>query len=327
MTCSDPTRTLPAPAAKASAGATPEPSLSTFIEIILGFPTVLFTVPLAFAMFYWVLAIVGAVDLDVFDGLDGLDGALDSLDGAADGALEGMTDAAVEGVADAVADAAVEGAAEGAAEAEPTAAGLGGPLVLLFNVLRIGKVPVTVSLTMFCLWGWVTGFLLTWIYRNVYGIGVIPHVAFSLAAMVVAVVFALGITNVAVRPLEPVFKSAPGRKRNSIIGETAQLTTGRVDADFGQATVQIKGDDLVFQVRCDRKGNGLRRGDFVLVVHYDNRREAYVVEPLTTVKVESTGTLRSALDLGGAVPSTRSMSEPSSSRSVGPSSAQPIKEA
>jgi hypothetical protein len=265
--------------------------LSTFVEIILGFPTVVFTVPLALAVFYWLLAIVGAVDLEIFDGLDG------ALDGAVDGAVDGLADAAVEGVADAVADAAAdaaadalaEAAADGAAEAADAAgAGLAGPLVLLLNVLRVGKVPVTVSLTVFTLWGWLTGFLLTWLYRNVFGIGVLPHTAFALGALVFATVVALLLTNVAVRHLEPVFKTALGRTRDSLLGETAELTTGRVDPDFGQAALQIQGDDLVIQVRCDRPGNGLRRGDQVLIVSFDTRREAFVVEPLASARVQRT---------------------------------------
>ncbi len=279
--------------------------MSAFVEIILGFPTVLFTVPLALAVAYWLFAIVGAVDLEIFDGIDG------ALDGAVDGAVDGIVDAAVEGVADAaadaVADAAADAVAEGASEAAEGASGVAGPLLLLASILRLGKVPVTVSLTVFTLWGWLTGFLLTWVYKNVFGMGIIPQTAFSVGALLLAVVMGLAITNVAVRPLEPVFKMAHGRKRSSLFGESAELTTGRVDPNFGQATLQLEGDDLVIQVRCDRPGNGLIRGDQVLIVNYDARREAYVVEPLAGIKLTSTATRR---PIGGAVPVARESEAP-----------------
>jgi len=283
--------------------------LSAFVEIILGFPTVLFTVPLALAVVYWMFAIVGAVDLEVFDGIDGaLDGAVDgAVDGIADAAVEGVADAVADAAADAVAEAATDAAAEGASEAAEGATGVAGPLLLLASILRLGKVPVTVSLTVFTLWGWLTGFLLTWVYQNVFGMGIIPHTAFSIGALIVAIVMGLAITNVAVRPLEPVFKMAHGRKRSSLFGETAELTTGRVDPNFGQATLQLEGDDLVIQVRCDRPGNGLRRGDQVLIVNYDARREAYVVEPLAGIKLTATAT---RLPIGGAVPVARESEAP-----------------
>ncbi len=155
------------------------------------------------------------------------------------------------------------------------------------------------SLSLFVLWGWITGFLLTWLYQNVFGMGFVPQTVFAIGAMLVATVVALALTNVTVRPLEPVFRMAHGRTRDSLLGETAELTTGRVDADFGQATLQVQGDDLVIQVRCDRPGNGLRRGDHVLIVSYDKRREAFVVEPLSAVKVVPTAATN---PVAGAMP-------------------------
>jgi len=259
--------------------------MTAFIDIITSVPTVLFTIPLVLAAFYWALAIVGAVDIEIFDGLDGLldggvDGALDgALDGAVDGAVDGALDGALDGAMEGAADGAVDGAAEAAEAAE--AATQGGVLVLLANVLRLGKVPVTVSLSAFVFWGWITGFLLTWMYRNVLGVGVMPHMAFSITSMVLASVAALGLMNISVRPLEPVFKTAPGRRRKSLVGEACELTTGRVDERFGQARLELGGDDLIIQVRCDHPGNAIGRGDRALIVHFDDRRQAYVVEPLT----------------------------------------------
>lgn len=246
--------------------------MTAFLDIVLSLPTVLFTIPLGLAAVYWALAMVGAVDIEIFDGLDG----------AVDGALDGALDGAVDGALDGAVDGAVDGAADGAAEAAEAAASGGGLFVLLANVLRLGKVPLTVSLSAFVFWGWITGFLLTWAYRNLLGVGLLPHMVFSLLAMALATVVALALMNVSVRPLEPVFQSAPGRRRSSLVGETCELTTGRVDAGFGQAHAMVGGDDMVFQVRCDHPGNGMVRGSRALIVHYDERREAYIVEPLVT---------------------------------------------
>lgn len=58
--------------------------MDIFFEIIVSFPTVIFTVLLIFGLFYWVLAVIGLVDIDIlnFSGADfNADGeTLSSLD-------------------------------------------------------------------------------------------------------------------------------------------------------------------------------------------------------------------------------------------------------
>lgn len=58
--------------------------MSEFLTAILAFPTVLFTLPLGVVLLYWLLVLLGALDLDLFDfGGDGGEGA---------GGLEGEGD-------------------------------------------------------------------------------------------------------------------------------------------------------------------------------------------------------------------------------------------
>ena len=244
-------------------------AMDLFVDIVLTAPTVVFTLGLGIALLYWTMVILGAVDIEMFDVADGvLDGALDSLDGALDGA-----EAAVEG--------AVDGASEGAAEA--ASSGLS-PLVFLANILRIGRVPLTVSLSAFTLWGWLTSFCLTWLFF--WLVSPVSFLVFVIASLLATAVVAAALTNVSVRPLEPIFESSHGRERRSLLGEQCVVTTGRVDAHFGQATTTLQSDDLLFQVRCDTD-NPLRRGDIALIVHWDEAREAFVVEPLAPARIAS----------------------------------------
>lgn len=275
--------------------------MAVFIDIVLSFPTILFTAALAIATLYWLMVVLGALDIEMLDAGDGLlDGALEGLDGAfdaVDGALdaaEGMVEGVAEGASEALEasiDAAAESAADGAGEAA-VSVGLR-PLLLVANLFRLGKVPVTVSLTAFAAWGWLVGFVLTWLYQGL-PTGVVPHAVFSVGAMVVVIAAATALTNVSVRPLEPVFKVNHARERKSIIGEVCEVTTGRVDASFGQAMAQISSDDLLFQIRCD-KPNAMRRGDTALIVHFDGEREAYVVEPLAGAKAQDHRTAQPAV--------------------------------
>jgi hypothetical protein len=77
-----------------------------------------------------------------------------------------------------------------------------------------------------------------------------------------------------------VFTVAHARERSSLLGETCEVSTGRVDDQFGQGTAMIGGDDLLFQIRCAGQ-NGLKRGDKALIVSFDAKRQAFVIEPLS----------------------------------------------
>ncbi|MEZ4323189.1 MAG: glycine zipper family protein [Myxococcota bacterium] len=265
--------------------------MTLFLDIVFSFPTLLFTLALCLASLYWMMVILGALDIEALEVGDGLlDGALDGIDGAIeglDGALD-VADSAIEGALDGATEA-VDGAADGAAE---SGIGLLTPLLFLANVFRVGRVPVTVSLTAFSLWGWVMGFVLTWLYQGAPGL--VPHFVFGILSMIAVCVLSAGLTNVSVRPLEPLFKLHKARERKTLLGEVCEITTGRVDAEFGQATVQLGGDDLLFQVRCD-KPNPLRKGDPALIVSFDRAREAYVIEPMSAI----------AQDVGERVPTSR----------------------
>lgn len=262
--------------------------MTEFLHIALGFPTVLFTVPLGVALLYWAVAIVGGIDLEALQGADALDGAAEALDGALDGAVDGVADAldgALDGVADA-ADGALDGAADaldGAADgAELDAADAldhdGGVLVWLSTALRLGKVPLTVVVTLLLFWGWVTSFLVAWLFLHPLA-GLLTGLGAGVVGLALSLVAGTALTNVSARPLEPVFRSAPGRRAASLAGEVCTVRTGRVDGRFGEALLTLGGDDLLLQVRCDVP-NHLSRGASALIVHFDPQREAYVVEPL-----------------------------------------------
>ena len=103
----------------------------------------------------------------------------------------------------------------------------------------------------------------------------------GMGLMVVAFFASLPLTSIAIRPLAPVFEPAHARTRNDLVGQFCLISTQKVTERFGQANCHIGGDDLLIQVRCDHPGNAIGRGDRALIVHFDDRRQAYVVEPLT----------------------------------------------
>jgi len=224
----------------------------------LQFPTVVFTIVLGIVIVYWLFVLIGALDIDLFGGDVDVDvsgaakGIGDVLTGGAKGGAEALHaggDAGVDAGADADGD--IDG---------------GG----LWHVLGLGDVPVTISASLIVLLSWI-GSLLAMHYIGFGG-------WLTLVVLVVAVIVALPIAALLIRPIAPVFAVKEGKSNADYIGHTCTITTGRVDNSFGQASVEDGGTVLAIAVRCDRPGR-LLRGDRALIIEFDGERQAYLVEP------------------------------------------------
>lgn len=227
--------------------------MAEFLEAAFSFPTAVFSVLLGLMLLYWLTVILGALDLDSLDSLMGLEGA----EGGAEGALEGLEGA--EG-----ADAAGAEGAEGASEG-------------LFDRLGISGVPITITLSFFALFGWALSYLGM---QYLGDSGAVAGFAFSGALIgAVAMLIGLAAAIIAVRPLRQVFAIAGARSRISFVGSVCRVTTGRVNADFGQAEIDDGGAGSLVQVRCSEE-NQLHRGSQALIFDYDPAREVFKVVPL-----------------------------------------------
>jgi hypothetical protein len=225
--------------------------VNELIEASLRAPTVIFTIGLGIALFYWVFVLLGALDIDVLGGAD------------ASGAAKGIGDV-------------VTGGAKGGAEAikgikiDADADGGG-----VWSGLGLGKVPMTISVSLILLAGWC-GSLMVSHY-------VLPDMGTGLrwAMLPIMLVAGMLVTSVLVRPLVPVFALKEGKANRDYVGHTCTITTGSVDEGFGQATLEDGGTVLQIPVRCD--AGKLARGDKALIIDFDERRAAYVVEPQNSV--------------------------------------------
>lgn len=252
--------------------------MHAFLDTVIAFPTVVFTVPLALLVLYWLMTIVGALDMELLDGvfgaaegldgleaLDGVDGVLDGADGALD-ALDGSMESA---------DGALE-AVDGAADAADTNLAVV-ERGLLAHVFHLGQVPVTITLSLFTLTGFIASYGGSVLIRGLDGT---LHTVGAVGVVVAATLLGGLGSWVGAHPLVPMFALQGARSRQAVVGSTCEITTGRVDEHFGQAEVTVDRDHLLVQVRCDRPDNGLKRGAEALIISYDARREAFVVEPL-----------------------------------------------
>jgi hypothetical protein len=243
--------------------------MDAFLRTLLSFPAVPFTALLGIAFLYWVFVLMGVV---AFDGDGALEGGAKAAGDAMTGALKGAGDAVVGGVK--AAGDAVTGGAKAAGEAvrdahaHPEEGGHG-----LFSLLGFGKVPSTISGSFLVFFSWVFSmFGSSWLGADA---GLVAKSGVLLGSMVLAMFATAG----AIRPITKAFTSAPPQRRHHFIGKICEITSGRVDAGFGTATVSDGGAGLNLHVTCE-KANQLKKGDRALIVDFDEKTETWDIEPL-----------------------------------------------
>jgi len=220
------------------------------IDLINGalqFPTVVFSVLLGIALVYWVLVLLGVLDLDLLDmdadlGLEsdlGLDSGLNAASGPS---------------------------------------GWLGEVMGAVGRLDLGAIPLTVSLSVWLLSCWT----LTYLAQS--ALGALGSSLVVGGAVAMAAAFAsLVVTLVGVLPLRRVFQSAPAMNKRDLVGQTCVVTTRRVTEDYGQAEI-VDGDaaGMIIQVRSSADGE-LEKGTTALIFGYDQESDEYRVKAMTPV--------------------------------------------
>jgi hypothetical protein len=102
---------------------------------------------------------------------------------------------------------------------------------------------------------------------------------FAVGVLFGSLIFSLPLTAIAITPIAPAFVISLVKRRRDNVGETCTVSTGRVDSSFGQAKITCNGAELVIPVRCD-EDQVFERNDKALVIDYDDKRNAYLIEPL-----------------------------------------------
>jgi hypothetical protein len=230
--------------------------MTQFLDAMLAFPTVIFTIPLGVIVGYWLTVMVGAVGIDLLDGDLG-DFALGAKAGAGE-MLEGGAKAAVEGGAKASLESVKGGAS-------------------FLEVLGFGGVPVTVSVSFVVFLSWLMSMGFARPAKE--ALGALPGALVSGGLATLCLAVGLVLAALAVRPLRPMFAVQQAPRRAELMGRVCVIASGRVDGKFGHATFEDGGAGLLLNVVCD-KSNALTRGEKALILSYDAARDAYEVEPV-----------------------------------------------
>lgn len=247
-----------------------------FLHAVVTFPGAVYTALLGVVLLYWLSMLAGAVDLDLLGGAD--------HGGATEGAVHG------DGVGHGHAHA--EGGDGGDADGDGDggdgdADGEGGVLSAL-GALGLRRLPMTLSVSLLVIWGWLITVLGT-LLLEAPASHLMPAAAFKAILLVVALVASFALAGVTARPIAPVFQANRASRREHLVGKLAEVSTGRLDARFGQVLVGDGGAGLLIDARHEG-GAALKRGDRVIVTSWDADKGYVLVEPvdqLTATRIES----------------------------------------
>lgn len=226
--------------------------MTEFLLAAFTFPAIVFTTLLGISLGYWSLVIVGMF------GPESLEGAVDGVLGSAGEGAAALT----------APDDDDDDDAKGAMALHEPRRGL-----LARYELR--RVPVTISFSLFSLFGWLLTHLTSLagaatldglIARGIWGSGI----------MVLAILISLRLTSWAIIPLAPFFSGSQSVTNEQLIGEIARVQTIRVTRKVGQATVVTTGGSLNVTIRADA-ALGLTKHDRVMLVSYDPEEQTFEV--------------------------------------------------
>ena len=213
-------------------------NMDPFYQNISSFPTVFFTFFLLIVVLYWLVAVLGLVDLDVLD--------FDIPD--ADGSLDINPDT-----------------------------GLTNANVLAGVMLRFGLygVPVTIILSFIALFGW---FLCYYLVHFLFGFIPDGFISFlvGIPILLVSLYVSVMITATVIKPLRPLFKKSSQDTLKRVLGQTAIVRTSRVDNNFGEALLEDGGAGLILKVRTI-EGTTFQKGDRVVLLEHDKQKNVYRV--------------------------------------------------
>ena len=235
--------------------------MTEFLDAILAFPTVLFTIPLGVVALYWIFVLLGALDINLLGDAD--------LDG------HGHTDLHLEGHGhvDGHLDGHLDGHGHHAHghDAHGDADGPEGGVAGLLHALGLGGVPVTLMLSFLILSAWV------FCVGGMEWIGSEAPDWQSAGVALASLVAAVPVTHVLIRPLRRLFRTAVTPQHRDQLGRICTITTLRVDERYGQAEIEDGGAGLILQVRS-QEPDRLHRGDRAVI--FDYKDGVFHVAPL-----------------------------------------------
>lgn len=211
-----------------------------FYQNILSFPTVIFSILLVVCVLFWLVAILGFLDISFLD-LPDIDGDLSGSDVSASSDGPSTPDA-VAGI-----------------------------------ILKLGLngVPLTVVISLITIFSWLISYYSINFVRDIVSSGPLYYIA-GLFILFVALYLSALITAKIISPLRPMFKKMEQDIEKQVLGQTAEVRTSRVDTHFGEAILDDGGAGLILKVRAINEEK-FTKGDKVVLIEYLKESNAFRV--------------------------------------------------
>lgn len=229
-------------------------AITTFINNITQFPTLIFTGLMIFVTLYWVVSLLGLV------GMDGVGGDITG-DISADGDFGD-----IHGHHPHHFD---------THHAHHADVGFFTSILLRYG---LQGVPILVILTLFNLSGWLISYLLmngVAFLTGKAGLSVILHYGLALVVLLLTIWLSLEVTSLVVKPIRKLIKAPPERTANTMLGKVATVRTLTVDAKHGEAVIEEHGATLILKVRAFEQSFAM--GDKVVLMEYFPMDNSYRV--------------------------------------------------
>lgn len=203
--------------------------MNPFYQTISSFPTVIFSILLVIVVFYWLVAVLGFVDLDVLD--------FDIPD--------------------------IETELSSSHSADTTTPDVLAGLLIKFG---LNGVPVTIVVSFVTVIAWFFSYFSMYFLPTFLSEGIL-HYVIGLPVFFIALTIAVFITAILIKPLRPFFKAATLQSKKHIVGQVAVVRSSVVNDKSGEAVLNSAGADLVLKVRSGPDEH-FKRGDRVVLLEH-----------------------------------------------------------
>lgn len=139
----------------------------------------------------------------------------------------------------------------------------------------LNGVPVTLVLTLLFFVAWLGCYFVQLLILDPLPLGLLRY-PLGLVAGVGALMAAVPVVAVLIRPLRPLFRKLEATDSRSLLGRRALVRSGRVTEQHGEAVLENGGAGLILRIRAEASRN-FTRGDRVVLLEYLPEPHAYRV--------------------------------------------------
>jgi hypothetical protein len=229
-----------------------------FLQTSLTFPTLAYSILLAFCVVYWLLAMTGLFDVDALDGLLMGDGDIGHGDFGHVHVGHGDASHAGAGHSDA-----------GHGDAGDSTATAG-----MLARLGLSGVPIMIVLTVLSFLGWIITY-----FVHLLVLGHLPdslRILAGIGTLLGALVPGVLLTSLVLRPVARLMARLQPVAAASILGRVGTVISPQVDAQGGRAAFDDGGAGLILQVRAPA-GVTFARGERVVLLSHDAQAHTHAV--------------------------------------------------